>query len=277
MSRSIQAADDSWERCQAKWQQECQPIEASIAKEGRRDLDVLERAGAPRDSLVRLLATVASGNDDCGLKDLMRAKQAQLRNNARRMEKLAADAERQGKDPFSQLASWVHLCGGGVMGVDFPATLEQSDPFVGFLVNALRAWAKVNRQNAAAFGTYLRKFARTDSGIVLLLVSVCVWTGQGRKGCHFTELARLLQDAFDASGKRKTFSAESLRKTFDRSVPRMLRLWEKYRQPPAHLARPTTLPGIQVPPARCAANAATPNTATANSNQLYNQLFPTYE
>jgi len=219
-------------------------IEAKIAKAGRRDLNALEQAGAPRDGLVRLLALVAS--DDNQWKDLMRAKQVELRNNARRMEKLAKDAERQAKDPSSLLEFWVCFCGhGSTLGMDCPAAQMESDPLVGFLTSGLRTWAKVNRRNADAFGTYLRKFARTDSGIVLLLVAVCVWTKR-RKVCHFEELARLLKDAFEASGKSKTFNADGLRKTFDRIVPRVLRLVEKYRQQ----GHPATSPMESRSPAR---------------------------
>jgi len=228
---------------QERWEARLQRIEARLCREGRHDLDVLEKAGADRQRLVRLLAVTASGGDDW--KRLMRSRQEALRSIAKRLETLTRDAEKLADDPLSTFNFWVFLVGGGfAMGLPEPKTWKDRDPGAHFVITGMRSLAKCFEQEAARFGRYLRQYAQTDSGLVLLLLAVYRWT---RSTQHFEELARLLTDAFEAAGKPKCFSADGLEKTSKRHVPRRIRLLSRVQEVIARESAPPEFPPVVLP------------------------------
>jgi hypothetical protein len=226
----------------AEWKRGLQPIEASLRKKGAKDLSVLKGAGIDRERLVRLLAVAASGDELW--KDVMRSRKEALLGIARRMDTLANDAEKQANDPLCNVDGWISLNGGHFLGMARPESWAERDPCVPVIIAGMRAWAKIWKGEARRLGGYLRTFAQTDSSIVLLLLYVrsCA---HGIK--HFDELARLLTDAFEAAGKHKSFSADGLRQTYKRNVPRLVHL-ARARSKAQELRKiPPVFPAISIP------------------------------
>ena len=204
------------------WNARLDRMVARIAREGKHDLDILQRAGANRQQLLKLLAITALSDDE-PVRNYMRSKKDELRSVARRLGTLARDASRLAGDPMSRLDSWIHISGGLVLGTDFPNPWEEDDPLLPWLLSLMRTWAEQWDLEAKKLGRYLRKYAQTERSIVLLLIAVNEWT---KSTNHFERLAGLLTDAFEAAGKRKCFSGPGLRETFKRHAASMVRLVE---------------------------------------------------
>lgn len=218
--------DEDWREDRRQWEQEIASLERVIAKNGRHDLDVLMKAGANRETMLRLLALAATSNLDWHNKQ-MRRQQSTLRIMQARLEKLAKDAEKIAKDPASMIQVWAFLRGWAVPGSKFPDSMT-SDPGIEFTIAGMRALAKKFGDHANRFGKFLRAYSRTDFGIVVLLARYRLFRPRMD---HLEELARLLTDAFEASGKTETFSADGLRKTYKRHGIRFLRRSLKFGVP----------------------------------------------
>jgi hypothetical protein len=235
-------SDDYFEREYAKWERGLRPIEVSLQQKSARELYALKKAGVDPQRLLGFLVLIASGND--GWKNDMRSQRDALLSTARRMEILARDAENQAKDPLCQMDAWIALLAGRPLGMEFPKPWIDRDPCAALIIAGMRAWAKVWKREAQLLGRYLRSFAQTDSGIVLLLLYVWSCTA---KNMHFEELAWLLTEAFKVAGKDKNFSADGLRKIFKRHVPRLVRLAKARMRAQATRNIPPVLPGVSIP------------------------------
>jgi hypothetical protein len=245
MKASERGSDEELDREYAEWQGTLRPIEVSIRRKGARDLRILKKAGADSDALVKLLAMTAKG--EASWKDALRSRKERLISIARRMEKLAEDAEKQANDPSYQLDFWLGLRGGGILGMQWSPAWSEQDPGPPFIVAGMRTWSDMCKKEARRLGRYLRSFGQTEPWLALLLLYVERWT-QDKGNMHFEELARLLTDAFEAAGKRRDFSAEGLKKTSKRYVPRLLRLVgirSKLQQ--QRIVPPASLPAISAP------------------------------
>jgi hypothetical protein len=219
-------------------------IERKIEKCGSRDLNVLVAAGMDRRALLRVLALAATG-DDTWVVETMRSRQNSLKSMASRLERLAQGTKSLVDDPLSKIQVWAYMHGGGrAIGMQSPM-LWKDIIGVPLIPISMKALGKYMKEEAKAFGKYLRMYERTDRTVVMLLVNC--WMARlprldpqklksGRRKLfsldHFEELARLLTDACEAAGKDKTFSADGLRQTFKRHGMRMIRLWLKFSGPP---------------------------------------------
>ena len=185
-----------------------------------RDIATIVEAGEDRDALLQLLALAVMPAPLSAASDLMRGRQEALRSMARRMRTLADEAEAIAFDPVNDVKLWAAIWSRDPEGV--VATLAK--PKEGSLLRlfeGMRHHARNAENRANAIGMYLRKNAPIERrlGVVLLLQHVHQRTG---KVCE-NELARLLMDATEAAGHKKTFSADKLRKTFQRYVQPHLR------------------------------------------------------
>jgi hypothetical protein len=230
--------DDEMDDDQRQWAEELVRLEDIISRNGRRDLGVMTQAGVDRKALLTLLALAATG-DRGGMLKLMRQRQAALKSLSRRLYNLASEAKERASDPVSAVQFWAYMNGGSALGMPYPKALAD-DPGAEFIIAGMRALAKIMKEQAAKFGLYLRAWGKTDVGVVLLLVRYRMFCP---KMNHLDELARLLTDAFEAAGKNKCFSAESLRKTYKRRATRFLRLWISFNTPTPQTA-PAPTPAI---------------------------------
>jgi len=217
-----------------QWKENVGRIEENVRRVGRRDLDVLARAGADRKSMETLLA-LAAIEDRKRLLKLMRQRQSALKSMSRRMDLLAKETKDQINDPTSVVQFWAFMNGWNALGMPFPKTMAD-DPGAELIVAGMRAMAKILWEQAKRFGLYLRAWGKTDIGVALLLARYRMFNP---KMSHLEELARLLTDAFEAVGKQKCFSADGLRKTYARRGKRLLAMWIRFNTP----APPTAKPG----------------------------------
>jgi len=222
-----------------EWQRNINRIEEAIRSVGHRDLDVLARVGADRKSIVALLALAASSDRKWLLK-LMRQRQATLKSLSKRMNQLANDAKERIDDPMSVVQFWAFMNGGSALGMPFPKTMAD-DPGAEFIVAGMRVMAKILGQQATKFGQYLRAWGKTDIGVALLMARYRMFNP---KMSHLEELARLLTDAFEATGRKKSFSADRLRKTYKRRGRRLLAMWIRFNTPAPPTAKPDPMPLI---------------------------------
>lgn len=242
MSTKEFAFEDEMDPNYKKWKENVEQIEKTVCRTGRRDLDILARAGADRRSMVTLLALAAT-EDRKWLLRLMRQRQSALQSMSKRMDRLAREAKERIDDPMSVVQFWAFMNGGNALGMSFPKTMAD-DPGAEFIVSGMRTMAKILREQATKFGQYLRAWGKTDIGVALLLVRYRMFNPQLN---HLEELARLLTDAFDAAGKKKCFSADGLRKTYMRRGRRLLAMWVKFNTPPSRTAAPAPPPPIGKP------------------------------
>jgi len=219
------------------WKESVECIERNVRRAGRRDLDVLERAGADRECMVTLLALAAT-EDRRWLLKLMRQRQSALKSLSSRMDLLAKEAKERINDPMSVVQFWAFMNGGSVLGMQWP-TIMADDPGVEFVVAGMGAMAKILREQAKRFGLYLRAWGKTDIGVALLLARYRMFNP---KMSHLKELARLLTDAFEAVGRQKSFSADGLRKTYARRGKRLLAMWVRFSTPTPPAASPSPPP-----------------------------------
>lgn len=219
MDAQYEADHDEWEKGVAK-------LESGINKSSSRDLDVLIRAGADRKKLIRLLALTASEDGSEHWKKLIRQRRNALRSLARRMETLSAEARKQAAD-ITFRAQFHFYCfeKGAVLGMKEPTPLREV-PGVSFTISGMRALARMYRDEAKQMTQLLRHYGQTDSGLVHLLLCVYLWTRDSTDR-RYEVLARLLTDAFEAAGKRDEFSADQLRKIWNRHGKRMLVIWQQ--------------------------------------------------
>ena len=154
----------------------------------------------------------------------MRLRQKALKSIAGRMETLADEAEKRAKDPFSKVQPYlIHGAYGGLFGMKWPEPLWDS-PGVEIVISGMRGLAKIWKDDSIKFGGFLEAYSdrRMNLGIPLLLCRVCM-------SLHITEpicwdaLASLFTCAFEASGKKRSVSADSLRKTWKKRGKKMLR------------------------------------------------------
>jgi len=218
--------EDEMDADYREWKERVERIEESIRRVGRRDLDVLARAGADRESMVTLLALAAT-EDRKWLLKLMRQRQSALKSTSRRMDLLAKKAKERINDPMSVVQFWAFMNGGIALGMEFPKTMAD-DPGAEFVVAGMRAMSKILGEEARRFGLYLRAWGKTDIGVALLMARYRMFNPNMS---HLEELARLLTDAFEAVGKQKYFSADGLRKTYARRGKRLLALWIRFNSP----------------------------------------------
>jgi hypothetical protein len=229
--------DDEMDRDYREWKERVERIEGNVSRVGRRDLDVLARVGADRQSMVTLLA-LAAIEDRKWLLKLMRQRQSALKSMSRRMDLLAKEAKERINDPMSTVQFWVFMNGGNALGMQFPQTMA-NDPGAEFVVAGMRAMAKILGEQAKRFGLYLRAWGKTDIGVALLMARYRMFNP---KMSHLEELARLLTDAFESVGKQKCFSADGLRKAYARRGKRLLAMWIRFNTPvpPHRSTRPAT-------------------------------------
>jgi hypothetical protein len=222
-------SEDELENDYREWQEEIKAVEMAIAKNGRHDLGVLTAAGVDRAILLKLLALAASR--DRAWTGIMRQRQEALKSLAGRMETLAREAKVRADDPLSMVQFWAYAAGGwGVLGMKPPECMAD-DPGIALIVSGMAVLAKRMREQARKFGKYLRAYGRADVGVVLLLVRYRMFRPRMD---HLNELARLLTDAFEASGKSRSFSAEGLRKIYKRHGKQFIRLWLNFNNPTPH-------------------------------------------
>jgi hypothetical protein len=205
-------------------------IEKKIAKEvdRHRDLGALTRAGVDRKVLLRFLALVVDLDGDKSWAHLMRERQQKLKSMAGRMETLASDAEDRANDPLSRVQVWAFLAAhGAVLGMKCPRPWKDVEG-VSLIIAGMRVLAKTWRDEATKFGRFLDFYGdnRTNLGVTMLLSRVCICLHRSSPD-HWSKLANLLTDAFEAAGKSKPFSADSLQKVWRRRGNRHLRLWMK--------------------------------------------------
>src|SRR5712692_7559248 len=108
----------------ARWDRGVASIERKIDRPSSRDLEILTRAGAVRKPLVHLLALTASKGGSKWWKKLMRQRRDTLRSLAKRMDTLAALADKQAGDITYRSKLYFYLLGsGGALGMDEPKPL----------------------------------------------------------------------------------------------------------------------------------------------------------
>jgi hypothetical protein len=225
-------------------------IAKKIEKDGRKDLDILMKAGVERKALLRVLACVVNEEDTKGWTDLMRARQAALRSIAGRMMILARDAEERAHDPFSMVQTYFFFWAyGSFLGMKWPKSLAE-DPTFPFIVSNMRTLARRWRDQADRFGRFLKRYGNkgTNPGIALFLCMVCIWLRKS-KPTHWYALANILTDSFEAAGVRRPFSADWLQKVWKRRGENMLRFSLKFNiGAPLHgTVSPTSSPPSQIP------------------------------
>jgi hypothetical protein len=227
-----QVHDDDWETDYREWERELSRLEEKIARHVRRpNLNVLEKAGADRKKVLRLLAlaTIDWPAESRDWAEETRNKKELLKSLARRMETLAGHAKDRAEDPLSNVRMWAFLvAGGATLGMKCPGPLSEEVTGVPIAISSIRALAKVFRNEADRFGRFLRAYARRDIGVVLFLVGLYNHIGKRGRLKIYTEAAWLLTEAFEANGKRKSFSPEGLEKTFKRHAKPMLVLWAQH-------------------------------------------------
>ena len=140
------AFEDRMDADYKEWRRNVERIEESVRRVGRRDLDVLARVGADRNSIVTLLALAAS-EDRKPLLKLMRQRQSALKSTSRRMDLLAKEAKERINDPMSVVQFWAFMDGGNALGMQFPKTMAE-DPGAEFVVAGMRAMAKILARGA---------------------------------------------------------------------------------------------------------------------------------
>jgi hypothetical protein len=241
---NFSSEEEAW---QAEFESRLASIEKKVAKDGWRELEVLESAGVDRKTMLRFLALVAHEEGDKGWASIMRTQQRSLKSMARRMETLARDAEKRASDPWSVMRTWAFFVAhGGYLGMKFPKPLKD-DPGVSFVILRMRTLAKTWKDEAKRFGRFLDFYAdrRVNPGVPLLLLRVCAFLRKPNPD-HWEELASLLSDAFEAAGKSKRLSADWLRKIWKKRGRRMLLLWLELNTETS--PKPTSLPGLAFRP-----------------------------
>ncbi len=203
-----------------------QHIAEKIEKYGQHDLNTLVRAGMKRKTLLRMLALVVDEEGEKTWAGLMRARQEALKSIARRMRTLARDAEKRARDPFSIVQTWFFLkAGGGELGMELPMPLADDQTFP-FIIHGMRVLADRWAEQARKFGRFLKRYGdkRTNVRLPQFLCLICVWLHKRSPG-HWSELASVLTDAFEAGGKKKSFSADWLQRVWNKRGKQMLRFW----------------------------------------------------
>jgi hypothetical protein len=208
----------------AKWEKEVVDTERKIDRPASFDLDALTKAGADRKALVRLLAITANKGGTEWWKELVRRRREALKSLARRMDTLETEAKEQAADVTFRSSFYTYFLGGGSsIGMKEPEPLDQQTG-VSFVISGMHALANAYRVEAKRMSHFLRHYGQTDYGLVICVMRAIIWT---KSTDHFESLARLLTDAFEAAGKREVFSADQLRKIWNRHGKRMLAIYVK--------------------------------------------------
>jgi len=211
------------ERDYAEWRNAVEETARKIEKLGSYDLDILEKAGVPRRDLLWNLAVTVRGRDSEYWKKVMRQRRDALKSLAGRIEALVAEADKAGNDPTYRVRFYSYTIGGGaVLGMAEPKSWGAEHGPVNICLASMRDLAKAYREEANLMSRYLRRYGQMDSGVVLLLVLLYNFT---HSTSHFEVLGRLLTDASEVAGRKHAeFSADQLRKIWDRRGKNMLRI-----------------------------------------------------
>jgi hypothetical protein len=168
-----------------------------------------------RETLLEVLATAAAhariGGSEAILAAPMRRRARQLRSLAEQMRTVANHAERLANDKDSNLDPWARLMPGALGG---KCSVDEVDWCKPDLIETMRRCAERAVFQARAFGFYTRRRIGQDRWLdaKILVDLVKADTGQS----FYSNLARLLTDAYEAAGVSRTFSAEQLRKIVSR-------------------------------------------------------------
>ena len=173
-----------------------------------------------REILFQLLAHAAVPGPPTYRKAIIRH-QKLWESLAGQLEIAAKNAECLVSDPLSYIEGYV------------PSVLDSAQRRVPpRLFRWMRVYAKFARFQARSLGAFLRKLGQAEkwnAGVVNLLLSVRAATG---KLCE-NELARLLTETCEIAGNTETFTADKLRKLWQRHVLPIAKSHERigrYRQ-----------------------------------------------
>jgi hypothetical protein len=199
-------------------------LEEKIAKKGSGELNVLAKAGADCKSILTLLATAADEEEIKEWAKRARLRQEVLRSAASRMQTLADEAEKLARDPFSIAEAYlIPGAYGGLLGTEMPAPLWDSPKFQSVIVG-MRQLSREWKNETTVFGRVLREYGdkRINPNIPLLLCCLCRSLNIPEP-IHWAELANLLAYAFEAAGKKRSVSTDSLQRTWKKYGKKMLR------------------------------------------------------
>jgi hypothetical protein len=177
------------------------------------DLKPIVKAGLDRDSLLDLLAQAVMPIPALSVADRIRKKQQELRSVAAQLLNVADHAERVANDPSSYLE---FLSPFHTAEFERYRAEETKRRAARWPLQEMRNYANWAENEARNFGELLTRNAQQEHrlGIFFLLSHVYLKTGK----IFAVRLARLLTDAFHASGKDEMFSASRLAKMFERHV-----------------------------------------------------------
>jgi hypothetical protein len=191
-------------------------IERSVAKSGWRELESLVKAGFRRDKVLKLVAMAAT--DDKSWKKGVRKIRDEMKNLSTRLGKIAAESRKFAKSPAYRLETLEYLTiGGSALG--FRPVAWKDDLGIQLMIAGMETWSGMLDKEAKLVGRLLNSAGRSHPTVVLLLVFL--WLDKGKLP-PLDKLARLLSDAFEACNKTSNYSADSLRKLFDRQGKRIL-------------------------------------------------------
>ncbi len=195
-------------------------IEQDILRKGGRDLKRLTDTGADRGVMLRALALATIEENRDWQKAEMRRRKNRHRRLALQLEMLARDSEDFCKDHMSAVHFWTYFVGGySLFGMKDPKPLVDSSSVMALTFSSMRFLAKQMREEAARFGRFTRRLGTTDIGVVHVVIRYALFCPRMEQ---LDALARLLTDAFEVTGRDKTFSADGLRQTFKRHGRRLL-------------------------------------------------------
>jgi hypothetical protein len=200
------------------------PIAQEILRNGRFELDRLEKAGVDRSLMVKMLASCASGDRENDWAEQIRRRRKTLLGISERIDTLAKEAEKCAKDPFFFAQAWaVMVAFGGSFGLNFPNPLWDS-PGVPMVIEGMQILSKGWKRQADQLGLFLKKYSdvQMNLGIPMVLCRICIFLKSSEPE-HWDDLARLFTYAFEACKKERSFSADSLRNTWKKHGKKMLR------------------------------------------------------
>jgi hypothetical protein len=262
----------------------CKSLAHKIEKKWgvKRDLDVLDKAGVPRDRmLLSLAATVDKLKNGSGdLAELARDTRDELRSRAKQMDAFARKLDKALDDPSLKVQFWTYVVGyGALLGMKLPAPpLWRNVAGVPLVPAGLHVLAEQFRKEARLLGRLLREFARKDAQAPVAFLLMWVYIFRRRRDPkagldHLDVLARLLTDAIEVAGINKYgrprgqsperdnyFTEVGLRKVWERQGRRLygrwLRLLKQTLNPPS--ANWQKLNRLASQPAGSSASSQTP-------------------
>jgi hypothetical protein len=213
-------------------------LKKEIRARGSHQLKAWADAGVPEEVLLQLLASVALTPEGCvdAILSEMRNRQADLKSLAGRLETVAQDAAVSLARPSASADWWFCLHGGG-RSIGMPPPRPPNDAAdVSQALSRMNALSEALDFEQRRFGSYLRAAGQADPGIVQLLVScwACRCHRRNQAGernplryqlDHLDDLASLLKGAFSSAGNTRVFSADGLRRVFERHAVPLLKLF----------------------------------------------------